>query len=1231
MKNILKTLILLLLFFVFQTFSYGKELKVGITKDMVPYSYIDENNTPSGIFVDYWKLWSKKSGIPIKFVASTWSESLDNLKKQNIDIHSGLFKDKNRENFTEYLKPIYNIKGYIYTLKKDIKSVADIKSIHVIKDSYYDRYMTQRYKKIKIIRNKDFTELTTNVMKDKNSSFISDQLIAWFNLVKYSKLQDINKIPFFELNNWFYSAVKKGDDKLKKLVLDGLSKITTKELIELEERWIVNENQRYFSNLKQNIVFTNEELQYIKDTKPIKVGIDFWEPFYYIKSNNTIGGIVGEYLKEISKISGLKFTPVKDKWSNLLKRIKKDEIDMLPLALKTESRESFGLFTKGYLNNRSTIYVHKNSSIKSLKDFENKKLAIVKGYADIEIIRKLYPRIEIIQTSGMSESIFKILTKEVDGTIEQEIVMENYLKNALITNVKAVIQNDIKDRTLHMFSKKSDPILNSILNKSLSSIPISRKNEIISGWLNDEIAIRFTKEELEFLKKHKVIKFSEINWKPISIVEDGKFSGLYNDYMKIVEEKTGLTFQLVESISWPNVIKSFKDKKIEFLPIIDTEDKENTNKYSEFGLVSKSYTDFSFAVVSKDRGTFINNNIDSLKDKTFALPKGYTSYNYMKKHYPNIKIIETDTINEALGLVVSGKAYAFLGHFAVSVYHIKNYFPDLKVIGITKDRFYHSFLVQKEYMPLLSIINKVIDNIPEKTKHEIKDRWIKVKIQTEYDYTLVIQISMAGILLTILIIIWNRKLKTIVIKRTHKLNQTIKFFDKNVIASKVDQNGKITYVSRAFCNRFGYEEKELLGKTHDMLRDSSLDTKILAELKKSYDEGKPWRGELVYKTKSGEKFWAEVKRKETKDEEGNFESFTNIFYDITNQKEIESLNYELNRLLDSFDDNVIASKTDIDGKIIYASKAFERISGYSRAELLNKTHKIVRHEDTNTETYKDLWETIKDKKVWRGEIKDKSKKGENYWLYTIITPEYDVKGDFLCYTAISQDITHEKAMIEAKEEIEQLNDEILETQKEVVFRMGAIAEARSKETGMHVKRVAEYSKLLALYTGIEKKEAEILKQASPMHDIGKVAIPDSILNKPGKFTDEEFEVMKSHAQIGYEMLKTSNKAILKVAAIVAHEHQEKYDGSGYPRGLKGDEIHIYGRITAIADVFDALGSDRCYKKAWNDERIFKMFKEESGKHFDPKLINIFFEHLDEFLEIRENMKDEIDEEQLEDK
>jgi HD-GYP domain-containing protein (c-di-GMP phosphodiesterase class II) len=202
-----------------------------------------------------------------------------------------------------------------------------------------------------------------------------------------------------------------------------------------------------------------------------------------------------------------------------------------------------------------------------------------------------------------------------------------------------------------------------------------------------------------------------------------------------------------------------------------------------------------------------------------------------------------------------------------------------------------------------------------------------------------------------------------------------------------------------------------------------------------------------------------------------------------------------------------------------------------------------------------------------------------------------------------------------------LNLEIEQTQKEIIFIMGEIGESRSKETGNHVKRVAEYSKVLALHYGLSPSESELIKVASPMHDIGKVSIPDEVLKKPGKLTDEEFEIIKAHSQTGYDLLKNSNRQILKSAAIIAHQHHEKWNGKGYPQCLKGEDIHIYGRITAIADVFDALASDRCYKKAWELDRVINLFKEERGIQFDPKIVDVFLDCLEEILALRAEYAD----------
>lgn len=202
-----------------------------------------------------------------------------------------------------------------------------------------------------------------------------------------------------------------------------------------------------------------------------------------------------------------------------------------------------------------------------------------------------------------------------------------------------------------------------------------------------------------------------------------------------------------------------------------------------------------------------------------------------------------------------------------------------------------------------------------------------------------------------------------------------------------------------------------------------------------------------------------------------------------------------------------------------------------------------------------------------------------------------------------------------------LRELMRESQRELSYILGEAVEKRSKETGSHVKRVANYSYLLAIKYGLSEYEAEKIKLASPLHDLGKIAIPDHILNKPGKHDANEWAIMQQHAELGYQILQHSTNEILQMGAIIAYQHHEKWNGKGYPQSLSGDNIHIAGRITALADVFDALGSDRCYKKAWPLPEIIELIRSERGQQFDPVLADILLNNLDAFLAIRDAYPD----------
>jgi putative two-component system response regulator len=207
------------------------------------------------------------------------------------------------------------------------------------------------------------------------------------------------------------------------------------------------------------------------------------------------------------------------------------------------------------------------------------------------------------------------------------------------------------------------------------------------------------------------------------------------------------------------------------------------------------------------------------------------------------------------------------------------------------------------------------------------------------------------------------------------------------------------------------------------------------------------------------------------------------------------------------------------------------------------------------------------------------------------------------------------------EKVAEATSEILDREHEMITRLSRAAEFRDPETGAHIQRMSNYSVLIANQLGLPQEEQALILRAAPMHDVGKIAIPDQILLKPGKLDEAEFAIMKTHAEKGYEILRGSRSTLLDVAAVIARSHHEKFDGSGYPLGLKGEDIPLYGRIVAVGDVFDALTTERPYKKAWEIDRAVEFLRTGSSTHFDPQCVQAFIDRIDEALVIRASFQD----------
>jgi PAS domain S-box-containing protein len=460
------------------------------------------------------------------------------------------------------------------------------------------------------------------------------------------------------------------------------------------------------------------------------------------------------------------------------------------------------------------------------------------------------------------------------------------------------------------------------------------------------------------------------------------------------------------------------------------------------------------------------------------------------------------------------------------------------------------------------------------------------------------------------------------------LEQYKETVDKSFIISKTNPNGIISYVNEAFCDISGYTEEELLGKSHNIIRHKDTPKHVFKDMWHNIKDLKTsWSGEIKNLAKDGTCYWMRVFINPILDRDGNVVEYIAMRTDITEIQEdkerirdtlgITTADFtEARQQAKEYENAIDATwsvvRTDTKNIITYANDTFVDVSGYDREELIGLDCSLFRDKKHIKEgDCEKIKQELSHKKIVRMQFENIAKDNSSYFMDTTIVPITNAKGKIIEHLQLMNDVT----------ELVLIHQEIEKTQQEIIYLMGEIGESRSKETGNHVRRVANYAKILALKAGFDEAEAELISDASPMHDIGKVAIPDKVLLKPESFEPHEWEIMKKHSEIGYKVLSNSQRSLLKASAVIAHEHHEKYDGTGYPRAITGEEIHIYARIVAIADVFDALGNNRVYKKRWPLEKIVEFFKEQRGKHFDPKLVDLFLNNLEEFIKIKEKYED----------
>ncbi|RYZ89648.1 MAG: HD domain-containing protein [Proteobacteria bacterium] len=311
--------------------------------------------------------------------------------------------------------------------------------------------------------------------------------------------------------------------------------------------------------------------------------------------------------------------------------------------------------------------------------------------------------------------------------------------------------------------------------------------------------------------------------------------------------------------------------------------------------------------------------------------------------------------------------------------------------------------------------------------------------------------------------------------------------------------------------------------------------------------------------------------------------------------------------LDHISTGVIISDTQVPYlPIIFTNPGFEKLTGYSSQEVQGRNGSFLYGADTNPDDLYELRQAIRDGRPATAILLNYRKDGTSFLSEFSANPVFDSEGKLVNYVVLQNDVTlREQAKQMLERMVQERTAELAHSKMEILNRLARAGELRDDDTGQHTQRVARTAALLAQGLGWTNEQVEMMRMAAPLHDIGKIGISDSILLKPGKLTDEEFDIMKTHTTAGARLLADGHSETVIMAERIAASHHERFDGRGYPLQLAGEEIPIEGRILAVADVFDALTHERPYKKAWPVVEAVAEIQRQSGQQFDPKVVDVF--------------------------
>ena len=804
---------------------------------------------------------------------------------------------------------------------------------------------------------------------------------------------------------------------------------------------------------------TKKEKNWLDNQKVITIGaMDNWAPINFVDYNNKALGIGASIVEILNEKLDNKLQISSGNWNTIYEKTKNGEINaILDITPKSE-REEFFYFTKPYLQIPPVIVSKKEQkAFLSLDDLGGKTVALEENIGTIIDLQKNYPNINIKIFKNTTFALDAVSRGLADAYIGNRAVVSYKIKEELLDNLKIdAIDLSRKPSILTLGISKNYPLLFPILEKAMDEITPKQWDDIKTKWegkvLEDDKSVNYTinltNEEKEWLKQNPIIKYAgNPNYMPFeSFDEKGNYVGIVAEHLNLIEQDLGIKFEKIKTNTWDETLEKVKESKVDMFS-----NYKNIKEFQDSHISVPMQLKSPIVVVGKkDKHKDFIVSLSQLKNEKIAVLKDYFYLEEIYKQYPNLNYIEVENATIALDGVSAGTYDIAFCSLPVATYAISSLsLSNLEIIGKTDTYMQLNFSIRKDDFIFKTILEKALAIHSSNELNKIMQQWEKVTKKSHLDLQLIVQISIFVVLGIILLLFWNYQLKRQVAKKTHEFSKLLRFFDENVIASRTDLQGNITYVSDAFCKVSGNTREFMMGKNHRIGKHPDNDPEIFKQMWATITKGEVWKGRVKNKTKDDRYYWVDSVIEQEYDFDGNVVGYVSLRHDVTAEVELEKLStnlenmikkrtaelYQMNQKQKAIFDTASIGIILLKNRVIQEmNNKICMIFGYEYDELIKSSTRIFYEKNEDYESVKSQYDFIEAGKIPTWEQNFIRKDGNSFWA-RVTMQAIDFSDLDKGLVATIDDITLEKQALEEIKKAKLLAEESTKSKSEFLANM----------------------------------------------------------------------------------------------------------------------------------------------------------------------------------------------------